>query len=141
MIKDKGNNPAKKNKIPLVIILKVNPLKITSKRCPATILAPSLRPKDTALDKYDINSIKTNKGKRASGQPDGTSNEKNSNPCFWNPKIVAPKTILKLKEKVKIKCEVEAKLYGTIPIKLFIRINTNKEYIKGKYIWPFFSFI
>lgn len=44
------------------------------------------------------------------GVPAGTNNEKNSNPCLLNPRIVAPSTILKLKEKVKRKCEVEAKL-------------------------------
>ena len=46
------------------------------------MLAPNLRPKETFLDKYDINSIKTNKGNKAKGQPAGTNKEKNSNPCF-----------------------------------------------------------
>jgi len=81
-----------------------------------------------------MNSIKTNRGNKPKGHPPGTNKEKNSNPCFLNPRIVAPSTTLKLKEKAKIKCEVEAKLYGTIPIKLLIRININKVYIKGKYI-------
>ena len=57
-----------------------------------------------------MNSIKTNRGNNPRGQPPGTNNEKNSNPCFLNPRIVAPSTTLKLKEKAKIKCEVEAKL-------------------------------
>lgn len=57
-----------------------------------------------------MNSIKTSRGSKPKGQPAGTNNEKNSNPCLLNPRIVAPRTILKLKEKVKIKCEVEAKL-------------------------------
>jgi hypothetical protein len=61
-----------------------------------------------------MNSIKTNKGSSPKGHPAGTNREKNSNPCLWKPRIVAPNTILKLKEKVKIKCEVEAKLYGLI---------------------------
>jgi hypothetical protein len=74
------------------------------------MLAASLNPKDTARAKYDMNSIKTNNGSNPRGHPPGTNNEKNSNPCFWNPRIVAPSTILKLKEKAKIKCEVEAKL-------------------------------
>ncbi len=73
-----------------------------------------------------MNSIKTNKGNKANGHPAGTSKEKNSKPCFWNPKIVAPKTTVKLREKVKTKWLVDAKLYGTIPIKLFINININK---------------
>ena len=71
--------------------------------CPLKILAASLKPKDTFLDKYEMNSIKTNKGNNAKGQPEGTNNEKNFNPCVWNPKIVAPKTTVKLIENVKIK--------------------------------------
>ena len=77
---------------------------------PLNILAPNLRPKETFLDKYDINSIKTNKGNKAKGQPAGTNKEKNSKPCFWNPNIVAPKTTVKLRENVKIKWLVDAKL-------------------------------
>jgi hypothetical protein len=73
-----------------------------------------------------MNSIKTNKGNKANGQPAGTNSEKNSKPCFWNPNIVAPKTIVKLREKVSTKWLVDAKLYGTIPIKLFINITINK---------------
>ena len=30
-----------------------------------------------------MNSIKTNKGNKAKGQPEGTNNEKNFNPCLW----------------------------------------------------------
>jgi hypothetical protein len=59
-----------------------------------------------------MNSINTNKGSKAKGQPAGTKREKNAQPCFWNPKIVAPKTIVKLKENVNTKWLVEAKLYG-----------------------------
>lgn len=51
-----------------------------------------------------------------------------------NPRIVAPKTIVKLNEKVNTKWLVEAKLYGTIPIKLLHKIKRNKVKIKGKYI-------
>jgi hypothetical protein len=110
MIKAKGRRPIKKKIIPLAIILNVKPDKIASNRWPATMLAANLRPNDTARDKYEINSIKTNNGNKPNGQPDGTKSEKNSNLCFLNPRIVAPSTILKLKEKAKIKCEVEAKL-------------------------------
>lgn len=67
------------------------------------MLAPNLSPKETFLDKYEMNSIKTNKGNKANGQPAGTSNEKNSKPCFWKPSIVAPNTIVKLKANVNIK--------------------------------------
>ena len=77
---------------------------------PAVILAANLKPKDTFLARYEISSIVTNKGKRAKGQPAGTNNEKNFNPCFWKPKIVAPKTIVKLRANVKAKCPVDAKL-------------------------------
>jgi hypothetical protein len=57
-----------------------------------------------------MNSIKTSNGKSPKGQPDGTNKEKNFKPCFWNPNIVAPKTIVKLREKVNTKWLVEAKL-------------------------------
>ena len=74
------------------------------------MLAANLSPNETFLAKYEINSIVTNKGKRAKGQPAGTNNEKNFNPCFWNPKIVAPNTIVKLRANVKAKWPVDAKL-------------------------------
>ena len=54
--------------------------------------------------------MKTSNGNNPKGQPDGTKSEKNLAPKFLNPRIVAPRTILKLKEKAKIKWEVEAKL-------------------------------
>lgn len=57
-----------------------------------------------------MNSISINKGAKANGQPAGTNKEKNSNPCVWNPNIVAPKTIEKLSEKVNAKWLVDAKL-------------------------------
>ena len=105
------------------------------------MLALKRKPKEILRAKYEINSIKTNKGNKPKGQPEGTKKEKNSNPCFWNPKKVAPKTTVKLIKKVKIKWDVEAKLYGTNPIKLFININKNNPYINGKYICPFLGFI
>ena len=77
--------------------------------CPLNIFAANLKPNETFLDKYDMNSIKTNKGNKAKGQPEGTNNEKNFNPCFWKPNIVAPKTIVKLIENVKIKCDCWSK--------------------------------
>ena len=77
---------------------------------PLKMLAPNLSPKETFLDKYEMNSINTNKGNKAKGQPAGTNKEKNSNPCFWNPKIVEPKTIVKLIANVKTKWLVDAKL-------------------------------
>ncbi len=74
------------------------------------MLAPNLNPKEIFLDRYETNSIATSKGSKPKGQPAGTKREKNLIPCFWKPSIVAPITIVKLSEKVKIKCEVEAKL-------------------------------
>ena len=50
-----------------------------------------------------MNSIKTRRGNKPKGQPAGTNKEKNSNPCLLSPKIVAPRTTVKLKEKVSIK--------------------------------------
>lgn len=98
------------------------------------MFAPNLRPRDTGLDKYEINSINTNNGSRPNGQPDGTNNEKNLRECIWKPNIVAPITIVKLIENVSIKWDVGAKLYGTIPTKLFINIYINNPDIKGKNI-------
>jgi len=95
MIKAKGNKPINKNRIPEVIMLYVNPLNIFNSICPAKILAPNLNPKDTLRDKYEINSIITNKGNKDKGQPAGTNNEKNLILCFFNPNIVAPNTIEK----------------------------------------------
>ena len=36
------------------------------------MLSPSLKLKDTQRERYDINSIPTNKGNKAKGPPDGT---------------------------------------------------------------------
>lgn len=108
---------------------------------PLNMLAANLKPNDTFLDKYEINSIKTNKGNKAKGQPEGTNNEKNFNPCLWKPNIVAPKTTVKLIENVNIKWDVDAKLYGTNPIKLFTNINMNNTYINGKNICPLLGLI
>jgi hypothetical protein len=88
-----------------------------------------------------MNSIKTNKGNKPNGQPEGTNNEKNFKACIWNPNIVAPITTVKLIENVNKKCEVGAKLYGTIPTKLFTNMYTNKENIRGKNICPLFELI
>ena len=57
-----------------------------------------------------MNSIKTSKGSNPRGQPAGTSKEKKASPWTENPKIVAPKTIVKLRKKVRTKWLVVAKL-------------------------------
>jgi len=100
----------KKKRNPEVIILYVNPLKILSSMCPLKILAANLNPREILRARYEINSINTNKGSKLKGQPAGTNKEKNANPCCWNPNIVAPKTTVKLIEKVNKKWEVDAKL-------------------------------
>ena len=74
------------------------------------MLAANLKPREIFLARYDMNSISTNKGNKGKGQPAGTKSEKNLSPCFFNPKIVAPNTIVKLNEKVKAKWLVAAKL-------------------------------
>ena len=125
IIKASGNNPSTKNINPEFIILYVNPLKMFNNIWPDSILAANLSPKDTFLAKYEINSIKTKSGNNPKGQPAGTNKEKNFNPCFWNPNIVAPKTTVKLSENVNIKWDVDAKLYGIIPSKLFIKMKIN----------------
>lgn len=71
--------------------------------CPDSMLAANLKPNDTFLAKYDINSINTSNGNKAKGHPAGTNNEKNFSPCLLKPNIVAPSTTVKLKEKVSIK--------------------------------------
>ena len=46
------------------------------------MLAASLNPNDTFLAKYEINSINTSKGNKASGHPAGTNKEKNLILCI-----------------------------------------------------------
>ena len=67
------------------------------------MFAARRNPRETLRAKYDMNSIKTNKGNKPKGQPAGTNREKNFNPCFWKPKIVAPNTTVKLRENVNMK--------------------------------------
>ena len=67
------------------------------------MFAANLKPNDTFLARYDINSINTNRGNKANGHPAGTNSEKNFNPCLFKPKMVAPNTTVKLNEKVNIK--------------------------------------
>ena len=91
-------------------MLYVKPAKMFNNICPLNILAANLSPNEMFLARYEINSIKTNKGSKFKGQPAGTNREKNSNPCFWKPKIVAPNTTVKLRANVSIKWLVDAKL-------------------------------
>ena len=92
------------------------------------MLAPNLKPNDTQRETYEMNSIPTNKGNKAKGQPLGTKSEKNFKPCFTKDNIVAPITIVKLREKVKTKWAVDAKLYGLIVIYAIInKLNYGEE--------------
>jgi len=91
-------------------MLYVNPLNMLKSIWPDNMLAAKRKPNEIFLAKYEINSIITNKGNKAKGQPDGTNKEKNSKPCLLKPNIVAPNTIVKLNENVKAKWLVEAKL-------------------------------
>ena len=84
-------------------MLQVKLLSILRSKWPATMFAANLKPNETFLAKYDINSIKTSNGSNPSGQPEGTKREKNLNPCLLNPNIVAPRTTVKLNEKVRMK--------------------------------------
>lgn len=105
-----GNNPSIKKMNPELIILYVNPLKIFKSIWPDNIFAANLRPSDTFLAKYEMNSINTKRGNNPKGHPAGTNKEKNFNPCSLNPNTVAPNTTVKLSENVKIKWDVDAKL-------------------------------
>ena len=67
------------------------------------MFAANLKPKDTFLAKYEINSINTSNGNSAKGHPAGTNKEKNSNPCLFKPNNVAPNTNVKLSENVSTK--------------------------------------
>ena len=78
-------------------------------------MAANLRPNETFLAKYEINSINLSNGKRAREQPAGTNKKKNFKPCFIKPKMVAPSTTVKLIKNVRLKWEVEAKLNCTVP--------------------------
>ena len=60
----------------------MKPLRIFKSICPDKMLAANLKPSDTFLARYDMNSINTNKGNNANGQPAGTKNEKKIKTVF-----------------------------------------------------------
>ena len=95
--------------------------------CPATTFAKSLIPKEKALAKYETISIKTNKGTKANGVPEGTKYEKKCNLWIDNPKIVTAIRIVKDKPIETIIEVVIVNEYGTLPNKLAIKIKKNKE--------------
>ena len=110
IINNKGSAPKTKNSTPELIILYVNPLKMFNNMCQLSTFAANLSPSEIFLARQEMNSINTSNGNRAKGQPEGTNKEKNFRPCKLKPKIVAPKTTVKLNEKVKTKWLVLAKL-------------------------------
>ena len=63
------------------------------------MLANNRRPNEAALATYEINSINTNKGTKAKGQPAGIKYEKNFNLCIESPSIVTPAQIVKEKPR------------------------------------------
>ena len=110
-----------------------NVAKIFIKVWPATTLANNLIPNEKALAKYETNSIKTNKGTKANGVPEGTKNEKKCNLWIDKANIVTAIKIVKDKPIDTIIDVVIVKEYGTLPVKFAINMKKNKEYIKGKY--------
>ena len=98
-----------------------------SNMCPLSMFAANLKPKETFLAMYDINSISTSRGNNPKGQPAGTKSEKKPNLCSIKPKKVDPKTTVKLIKNVRAKCDVGAKSYGIIPTRLLVNININKQ--------------
>ena len=101
--------------------------KIFSKVWPATMLANNRTPKDTDRATYEINSIKTNKGTKAKGVPEGTKNEKKCNLWIDKPKIVTPINIVNDNPIETIIDVVIVNVYGILPTKLEHKINKNKE--------------
>lgn len=110
IIKASGMQPSKKVKTPDCMIFHVKPANMDNNIWPLKMLADSLRPSDIGRAKQEINSIITNKGSKPKGQPAGINKEKNSSPYPFSPNIVAPKTMLKLRPKAKLKWLVEEKL-------------------------------
>ena len=58
------------------------------------MLAANLKPNEIFLAKYEMNSIKTSKGTKPNGVPDGTKKLKNLTLCIDNPNIVTPISIV-----------------------------------------------
>nr|ACZ82941.1 orf 144 [Pneumocystis carinii] len=128
----RGINPNMKKRTPEIIIWWINPAIIFISIWPANTLAPSLIPRENPLEMYNTSSITAKKGIKTDGTPEGIKKEKKFHPWCFNPMIVAPINTTILKETVKTKCEVTAKEYGIIPMKLLSKINTKIEKMKGK---------
>jgi hypothetical protein len=122
-----GIKATKNMMIPDVRIGHSIPLKILSRVCPATILANSRTPRLNARAKYEINSISTSNGTIPIGVPAGTKYEKKCTPCRYNPRIVTPKKIVKLRPIDTIIEVVSVYPYGTFPLRLAIRIKKKSE--------------
>ena len=83
------------NELPNILYKKL--ANIFRRVCPPSILANNLKPKLAALAIYEITSIKTNKGIKGKGVPEGIKYEKKCNLWVLKPKIVTPVQIVKLK--------------------------------------------
>ena len=73
------------------------PDSILSRVCPATKLANNRTPRENALAIYEINSISTSKGTNPNGVPLGIKKAKKPTWCLYNPNIVTPMNIVKLR--------------------------------------------
>lgn len=100
---------------------------------PAIILAPKRIPKETALAKQDILSIKTNNGTKGKGVPPGTKKENHLILWIERPKKVTPKKIVTLINIVKMTLVNIEKEQGMFPIKLAMKMKENRDKIKGIY--------
>lgn len=74
----RGMNPTMKNTIPEDMKSKIRPPRITSRRCPARMLDPSLSPREILRAVYERSSIITRIGTRGRRVPAGTKSPKYS---------------------------------------------------------------
>jgi len=96
------------------------------------MLANSRTPRDTARARYEISSIRTSRGTRARGVPDGTKNAKKWIPCFCSPRIVTPRKIITDRPILTIIEVVIVKPYGMLPLRFAMIMKKNSEYTNGR---------
>jgi hypothetical protein len=87
------------------------------------------------------NSTATKKGIIGSGTPPGSNKLKNFRPCSLKPTNNLPTQTIRESEKVRIKCDVIVKLYGTRPITFPSKRKQKSANIKGKKVLSFGSYI
>jgi hypothetical protein len=86
---------------------------------------------------YEINSIGTSSGDKASGDPGGKNRLKKWRPCFLKPIMFKPTKVDIPRLNVNIMWLVTVKVYGIIPKILQNSIKQNVVKIKGKNREPF----